>query len=118
MKLTKNEKAARRHLKMWVANMGGELFSFPDSDLVVCLIPAINSDRCRFIRAAVSMCSDTDMFTRKRGELIAMERMASGINFAVPGTLGTMAKVAREIEGMMMSCEAIRDGYGYALGTS
>lgn len=108
-KLSKTEKAKRKHLKAWVANMGGELFSFPDSDLVMCLVPAINSDRCRFIRVAVSMCSDTDTFTRKRGELIAMERMAEGISFAVPGTLATMAKAASEIEAMVMACETIRD---------
>ena len=111
MKLSKTEKADRRNLKAWVAEMGGELFTFPHADMVVCMVPSINSDRCRFLRASFAMCSDTDTFTRKRGELIAMERMAEGISFAVPGTLATMAMAAREIEAMLMACEAARDGY-------
>lgn len=115
MKLTKTEKADRRNLKAWVADMGGTLHSFPNSDLVVCLVPAINSDRGRFLRASVAMCSDGDMFSRKRGELIAMERMAGGVSFAIPGSVATMARTAREIETMMMACESIRDGY--TLGT-
>ena len=84
-KLTVIEKAARKLALREIAQMGGEVRAYRDLRITVAVIPSIgNIDRARFVRVAVAQCSGSDEFKRKRGELIAGERLLNDQAFSMP----------------------------------
>lgn len=84
-KMTANDKAARRGFMQIITTQGGEIRSYPSMRITVAVMPTIsNTMRARYARVSVAQCAEQDKFKRKRGELIAAERMASEQFFSVP----------------------------------
>ena len=84
-KLNVYEKAMRKEFMTDVVEMGGMIRSYPAMRVTVAVVPAIgNTMRARYARVSVAQCSEQDKFKRKRGELIAAERMVTEQFFSVP----------------------------------
>jgi len=78
-KMTKIEKGERKEFLAEIRAAGGDVFTFGDSRVTVAIVPGIpNSERVRTVQAAVAICSEGDKFKRKRGELIAADRLLMG----------------------------------------
>ena len=78
-------KMARRVFAQQVIAQGGMIRSYPAMRITVAVVPAIgNTMRARYARVSVAQCSEQDKFKRKRGELIAAERMVTEQFFSVP----------------------------------
>jgi hypothetical protein len=82
MKLTKFEKDERKFTKRCLKQAGGELFSFPEMGCTVVINPlgkdqGENSD---MVELTVSYCnfSAGDVWNRKRGEYVALNRWLAG----------------------------------------
>ena len=85
--MNKWDKKLRKALKTNAEAQGGEILSFPDTGVVVAVVPCAGNDS-EFVRVAVAQCDfKDDEFKRKRGELIALERWSEGESIAVR-TLG------------------------------
>lgn len=84
-KMTANEKTAHGLLVQQVIAQAGVIRSYPAMRITVAVVPAIgNTMRARYARVSVAQCSEQDKFKRKRGELIAAERMVNEQFFSVP----------------------------------
>ena len=84
-KLNIYEKTDRKMFMTEVVEMGGIVQAYRGLRITVAVVPAIdNTMRARFARVSVAQCSEQDKFKRKRGELIAAERMVNGQFFSVP----------------------------------
>ena len=84
-KLTTNEKMLHGSLVQQVIEQGGIVQAYRGLRITVAVVPAIdNTMRARFARVSVAQCSEQDKFKRKRGELIAAERLIDGQFFSVP----------------------------------
>lgn len=78
MKLTTEEKADLRGLKGWVKAQGGKIISNKAARMTTAFIPAVRNKQSRFVKIAFSYCSDSDRWNKKRGELLAAERLYYG----------------------------------------
>jgi len=84
-KLNVSEKAMRKKFLAFIANEGGIVQAYRGLRVTVAVMPSIcNTKRARFAWVAVAHCAEADTFKRKRGELIAAERMANAQFFTVP----------------------------------
>lgn len=84
-KMTAYEKNDRKVYMQRFNAMGGQVIAYPDMRITVAVVPCLrNAKRSRFAHVSIAQCSHADKFKRKRGELIALERMANGYLFAVP----------------------------------
>ena len=84
-KLNVYEKTDRKMFMSEIVGMGGMIRSYPAMRITVAVEPAIgNTMRARYARVSVAQCSEQDKFKRKRGELIAAERMVNEQFFSVP----------------------------------
>ena len=84
-KMTTTDKIAHGLLVQQVIAQGGIVQAYRGLRITVAVVPAIdNTMRARFARVSVAQCSEQDKFKRKRGELIAAERMVNGQFFSVP----------------------------------
>ena len=84
-KMTANEKKAHAAYVQRITAQGGEFYNYPSMRITVAVVPAIsNTMRARFARVSVAQCSEQDKFKRKRGELIAADRMVCEQFFSVP----------------------------------
>lgn len=84
-KMTADEKMAHGLLVQQVIAQGGIVQAYRGLRITVAVVPAIdNTMRARFARVSVAQCSEQDKFKRKRGELIAAERLIDGQFFSVP----------------------------------
>ena len=92
MKLSKFEKQQRRAQLERLAQMGGRIDSCPIERLTVAVVPANTYDEefwndgqeTEFFYVSASYCSGSDEFRRKRGELIAIDRLFGGEFLRVP----------------------------------
>ncbi len=92
MKLSKTEKIQRKDRLEELEGMGGMIDSCPDNKFTVAVVPANTFDAAvwhygedtEFFYIAASYCAATDEFRRKRGELIALERLFAGEFMIVP----------------------------------
>lgn len=83
MKLTKDEKEYLKDLKLWIEQQGGKIVVNKALRMVTAYIPVIPGNKqSRFVHASFSYCSDSDKWNKKRGELIAAERLYYG-QFAI-----------------------------------
>lgn len=109
-KLTKDEKIERRDLLGVLSQIGGEVFSNPSQGVTVVVVPAVqwsllvfddtvdsSSTNDRFVRVAVAVCSESDTFKRKRGELIALQRLMNGETIPVRRNGCTLDEIAEAI---------------------
>ena len=84
-KMTADEKMAHGLLVQQVIEQGGIVQAYRGLRITVAVVPAIdNTMRARFAHVSVAQCSKQDKFKRKRGELIAAERLIDGQFFSVP----------------------------------
>lgn len=84
-KMTAIEKADRKTFMAFIAKEGGIVQTYRGLRITVAVMPSIcNTERARFAWVAVAHCAEADTFKRKRGELIAAERMVSAQFFSVP----------------------------------
>ena len=84
-KLNIYEKTDRKMFMTEVVEMGGIVQAYRGLRITVAVVPAIgNTMRAHFARVSVAQCSEQDKFKRKRGELVAAERMVNGQFFSVP----------------------------------
>lgn len=84
-KLNVYEKTLRKEYLTDIAKEGGIVQAYRGLRVTVAVMPSIcNTDRARFARVAVAHCAEADTFKRKRGELIAAERVLTGAVFSVP----------------------------------
>ena len=84
-KMTANDKMARKAFMQRIIAQAGMIRSYPAMRITVAVVPAIgNTMRARYARVSVAQCSEQDKFKRKRGELIAAERMVTEQFFSVP----------------------------------
>ena len=84
-KMTANEKKAHAAYVQRISDRGGVFYSYPSMRITVAVVPAIgNTMRARYARVSVAQCSEQDKFKRKRGELIAADRMVCEQFFSVP----------------------------------
>ena len=84
-KMTANEKTLRKSYLAAIVEQGGIVQAYRGLRITVAVVPAIdNTMRARFARVSVAQCSEQDKFKRKRGELIAAERLIDGQFFSVP----------------------------------
>lgn len=105
-KLNKIDKAYRRELLAALALADGEVFSFPDGDFLgnyaggvtIAIRPALGSERAKFVHVAVAVCSENDKFKRKRGELIALDRLDTDEVIRIPRNGRTLREVAEDVE--------------------
>lgn len=106
-KLNKIEKAYRRELLAALAMADGEVFSFPNGGFLgnysggvtIAICPALESERAKFVHVAVAVCSENDEFKRKRGELIALERlMEDGEFIRMPRNGRSFLEIAEDME--------------------
>jgi len=97
MKLTAMEKSDRKFfLNLFRAN-GGELFSFPADGVTIAVAPACESQDTdsRFVYIAVAYCNfKGDVFKRKRGEYLALDRWYGCTRICVPRNGRTNAGIA------------------------
>lgn len=79
-KLNSFEKSERRAGLENLADIGGEMFSLRLERVTVVVQPAIVGARggSRFVQVTAAICSPSDRFRRKRGELIALRRALFG----------------------------------------
>ena len=84
-KMTANEKTLRKSYLAAIAEQGGVVQAYRGLRITVAVMPSIcNTERARFARVAVAHCAGVDTFKRKRGELIAAERVLTDTAFSVP----------------------------------
>ena len=84
-KMTTTDKIAHGLLVQQVIAQGGIVQAYRGLRITIAVVPAIdNTMRARFARVSVAQCSEQDKFKRKRGELVAAERMVNGQFFSVP----------------------------------
>lgn len=84
-KMTADEKMARSLLVQQIIEQGGIVQAYRALRITVAIVPAIgNAERARYARVSVAQCTEQDKFKRKRGELIAAERLIDGQFFSVP----------------------------------
>lgn len=101
-KLSRVERAARKSMKNALRDCGGVMFSDPEFRVTVVVRPAMlpplrNNASMTHCVASVALCSEHDEFKRKRGELIALNRMFSAGSQPFPVRVGcgqTLAEVA------------------------
>lgn len=114
-KLTKNEKIERRELLGVLSQIGGEVFSKPFHGVTVVVVPAVQYSRFvydgtadsrstndRFVHVAVAICSESDTFKRKRGELIALQRLMNGETIPVSRNGCTLDEIADAVADMVI----------------
>ena len=82
-KLNAYEKGSRKDLKAALARCKGELFTYDRTTILVCPCNDMG-EKSRFVTLAVAHCSLADKFSRKRGELIALERWSDYGGIVVP----------------------------------
>lgn len=84
-KMTADEKMAHGLLVQQIIEQAGIVQAYRALRITVAVVPAIgNTERARYARVSVAQCSEQDKFKRKRGELIAAERLIDGQFFSVP----------------------------------
>lgn len=97
-KMTADEKNDRKVYMQRFTAQGGQVIAYPDMRITVAVVPCLrNAERSRFAHVSIAQCSHADKFKRKRGELIALERMACGYLFAVPMDGRTLREVADSV---------------------
>ena len=94
-KMTADEKMAHGLLVQQIIEQAGMIRTYRALRITVAVMPAIgNTMRARYVRVSVAQCSEQDKFKRKRGELIAAERMLEGQFFSVPLDGRTLSEIA------------------------
>ncbi len=84
-KMNSTDKALRKKFLAFIAGEGGIVQTYRGLRVTVAVMPSIcNTERARFAQVAVAHCAEADTFKRKRGELIAAERMVNAQFFSVP----------------------------------
>ena len=84
-KMNSTDKAMRKKFLAFIAKEGGIVQTYRGLRITVAVMPSIcNTERARFAWVAVAHCAEADTFKRKRGELIAAERMVNAQYFSVP----------------------------------
>ena len=80
-----SDKMMRKNYLAEIAKEGGIVQAYRGLRITVAAVPAIgNTDRARYAHVSVAQCSEQDKFKRKRGELIAAQRLIYGQFFSVP----------------------------------
>lgn len=97
MKLTDTEKFARKEFKQLLTIATGEMFTDEAFGITVVVVPACGRDDSEFMQVAVAQCSPGDVFKRKRGELVALERWADGCMMSVRRNGRTHGDLARDM---------------------
>ena len=95
MKLDKLQKEFLAELKAEHKEIGGKIFTFDAMGITIAIAPAVAGNNCNFVQFSIAQCSPSDKFNKKRGELIAITRFASGF---------TMSK--RIVKGNLLQDEA------------
>lgn len=97
-KMTAQEKRTRKEFMQRFTAEGGLIIAYPDMRITVAVVPCLrNAMRSRYAHVSIAQCSHADKFKRKRGELIALERVANGNIFAVPVDGRTLWEIADSV---------------------
>lgn len=82
-KLTAIQKADRRDLLEAIHDAGGAVFTFPMLGVTVAIRPAVSGKPdSQFVHVSIAQCDmDMDVFKRKVGELMALDRMYAYDNY-------------------------------------
>lgn len=97
MKLNAVEKMDRKMFKGMMLAKNGQMFTDEDFSITVVVVPACGRVDSAFVHVAVAQCSSGDVFKRKRGELVALERWAHGCVVSVRRNGRTHGDVARDM---------------------
>jgi len=83
MKLNMFEREDRKSLLADMRLDCGIVFTDEDFSITVVAVPACGRTDSAFVHVAVAQCSPGDVFKRKRGELVALERWMNGCTLSV-----------------------------------
>lgn len=101
-KMTADEKMAHGLLVQEIIEQAGIVQAYRGLRITVAVVPAIgNTERARYARVAVAQCAEGDKFKRKRGELIAAERLIDGQFFSVPVDGRELWEIADSVAGFL-----------------
>jgi hypothetical protein len=76
--MNKQQKMMRKELLANLRELGGEVFTFKESDVTVLVVPAVQGGNHKHCHVAVALCSKFEPFKRKRGEYEALRAWNRG----------------------------------------
>lgn len=100
-KLNTSEKFERKTLKNILANFNGQMFTDEDFGTTVVVVPACGRSDSEFVHVTVAQCSPGDVFKRKRGELLAMQRWNDAQYLSVRRNGRCLGDVADDMVGFL-----------------
>ena len=101
-KLNTVEKMDRKMFKGMAVKQNGRVFSDRVDGLTIVVVPACGREDSEFVQVAVAQCSPADKFSRKRGELVALERWANGNVLSIPRRGRCLDNVAEDVAIVLM----------------